>query len=211
MAGLMDSTALTPASVGGGMPAGAQPADPMAEGGEAVTPEEQELYDRFVGRAMGAIWKNPTRDSLISLMESAPSPQEGLSTAAATLIERIMGAAEQAGQKLPGDVMFAAGAEVFEQLAELAKESDVHDFDADQDALEGAYFLTLDKLRLSMSEQGKLDPEAMKTDLGMLQQADQSGMLEQELMALSSGGQGNEVGEVEMEDGADDEEMRRRA
>lgn len=176
-------TAPAPAEAGQPMPQGE---DPMGGGTtQQASPEEQKQYETIVGSAFNMIYDKTMLPKITQILEGGGDPKAGLARAASLVMVKIYTSAKQAGQEFSGEVMFHAGKEVFEDLAELSKEAGIYDFSENPDDLEGAYFLTLDQFRMDMQEAGMLDTEAAKADFAKLQQMDQSGGLEQMLMRLS--------------------------
>lgn len=155
----------------------AQPRTLTADAQQA-TPEEQELYEQFVSKAFMLVYDEKFFPTVVEMLRGGDDPIEGLAVAASTVIARVLTAAKDAQADLPGDVAFHAGKEVFEDLAELSRQAGIHDFSADPDAFEGAYFRTLDRLRQTLEGTGDINKEAAEADLAMLQQMDESGELE---------------------------------
>lgn len=145
---------------------------------QQATPEEQEAYDMFVAQAYNLIYDEKVLPQIVGMLEGEGDPVEGLARAAAMVISRVKGSAEEAGVELSGDVLLHAGTEVLEDLAELSKESGVKDYTQDPDSLEAAYFRALDIFRVELQEAGKLDPEANQRDLEILAALDEQGELE---------------------------------
>ncbi|WP_395451209.1 hypothetical protein ACHMW7_16285 [Aminobacter sp. UC22_36] len=159
-----------------------QQAQQPAQGGlgESVqaSPEEQQAYEHFIGKSMELIYNKQMLPQVLSLLQGEGDPIEGLARASALVIGRVASAAQQAGEKLSGDVLLHAGTATFEDLANLASEAGIHDFGEDQDGLEGAYFKALDLYREMLQSSGQLDEAAAAEDLNKLMQADKDGQLE---------------------------------
>lgn len=169
----------------------AEPPMPPEEGqplGEAqqASPEEQEQYNHFVAKAYELIYDRSLLPGILDMLAGEGDPMEGLARASAMVIKRLMDMAEGAGDKLSGDVILHAGTEVFEDLANLAKEAKIFDFSADQDAFEGAYFRMLDQLRNMLQQSGKIDQQAAAKDLQTLMEMDQGGKLEEIMRGLAA-------------------------
>jgi hypothetical protein len=160
---------------GGGMPGSARQA----------TPEQQESYNAFVANAMNLMYDKKTMPKLLEMLQGGGDPIEGLARASVMITARVGTSAEEAGQKLSGDVVFNAGAEIVNQLADVATEAGIHDFQNDRDALEGAYFRALDQFRTLMEGAGRLNKDAAQKDLAMLQGMSESGELEQMLRGFA--------------------------
>lgn len=186
----MDTTAM--AGGGQAMPAQERPmgapeasAAPQMGATQQASPEEQKQYEQIVGSAFNMIYDKKMLPQITKILEGGGDPKAGLARAASLVMVKIYSSAKRAGQEFSGEVMFHAGKEVFEDLAELSKEAGIYDYSENPDDLEGAYFLTLDQFRLDMQEAGMLDTEAAKQDFAALQQMDAGGDLEQTLLRLS--------------------------
>lgn len=178
------------AVINGAQAHGAAPQQPgQAEqpnfGEEQATPEEQAQYDQIVGNAMNITYDKAMLPRVIQMLEGEGDPIEGLAQTAAVIISRVMQSAQQAGVELDGIVAFHAGTEILEDLAELSKEAEVHDFSQNPDDLETAYFRTLDNVRVMMQESGQIKQQDAQADMQKLQAMDQSGDLEKMLVGLA--------------------------
>lgn len=167
-----------PVADAGVVPPAAQQPRALTADEQQASPEEQELYDRFVGRAFLLVYDPQFFPKVVDMLAGEGDPMEGLARITATVVLRVMKAAEQAGQKLPGDVIFHGAKEIFEDLAELSRRAGIFDFSQDEDALEGAYFRALDHARMMMEGEGGIDQKSAQADLDMLQKMDADGELE---------------------------------
>ena len=175
--------------MGGGAPATSAP---MEGGGETMsaeltdaTPEEQELYERFVGRAYQMVYSEKMRGQIKQMLAGGGDPVEGLARTTALVVGRVALAAEKGGAKLKGDVVFAAGKEIFEDLAEFSKVAGIKDYSKDPKALEGAFFRALDHFRLMMTQAGRANPETFKPDMDKLTKMNETGELDTYLRRLA--------------------------
>ncbi|MFN8828843.1 MAG: hypothetical protein ACK50Q_01150 [Labrys sp. (in: a-proteobacteria)] len=158
------------------------PAD-QAEG--TASPEEQADYERLVTNAMKVVYGDgEVNPQILDTLQAGDDPIAALGEATATVVMSLIRSARKAGKELSADVLFHAGTEIFEDLANLATEAGIHDFNNDPDALEGAFFIALDRVRLMQEQDGSLDKPAAESDLQALQQEDQSGALRDRLMAM---------------------------
>lgn len=186
---------------GGGMPAdpamGApmqgDPAQGMPQGQQAgagfepreASPEQQAAYNRTIVAALRMVREPQMRPALIKMLEGEGDPVQGLATASANIFARIATAGEEAGEQLDGPVLFNAATEIVQILADVSDAASIGSFAEDRDALEGAYFQTLDQIRGMMDQAGRLDRESAESDLGALQRMSESGELEQMLRGLA--------------------------
>jgi hypothetical protein len=171
-----------------------------------ASPEEQEQYERFVARAMQLMYSDKMRPKVRELLAGEGDPVEGLARASAMVIVRVALAAEKAGEKLMGDAVFEAGKSIIEDLAEYATKWGIHDFETNSKDLEGAYFRTLDMMRVMMQQAGRANPDTFKPDMDKLVQMNDSGELETMLRQLADyernqRGQSEAVNDNEGEDG----------
>ena len=127
---------------------------------QQATPEEQALYEKFVAKAWMLVYDPKMFPKIIEMLQGGGDPMEGLARATATIVARIASMAEQAGQKLSGDVILHAGKEVFEDLAELSGRAGIKDFAADEDAMEGAFFRAMDHFRTMLQGAGRINQQA---------------------------------------------------
>ena len=148
-------------------------------GDQQASPEEQAAYEQFVAHGLLLVYSNPKMfGQVVKMLEGGGEPQEGLARATALVVARVLSAAEKAQQQIPGDVVFHAGKEIFEDLAELSGRAGIKDYGEDQDWLEGALLKAADQLRTMLQESGKIDQQAAASDMERLQQMDQSGELQ---------------------------------
>lgn len=166
-------------------PAPEQVPDQASQGMQA-SPEEQKLYEDFVAHGMLLVYSPKMFEQVVKMLEGGGEPQEGLARATALVVARVLAAAEKGQQQIPGDVVFHAGKELFEDLAELSGRAGIKDYGEDQDALEGAFFKAADQLRTMLQESGKLDQEAASSDMQRLQQMDESGELQAMFESLAA-------------------------
>ncbi len=103
-----------------------------------VSPEEQAIYDQFVDNALSAIYDDKSLPQIIESLKGDGNPVDGLANTAVNVVVRVQDSAEQADQAISPDVVFNAGIEILEDLAELAATAGVHEFTAQE--VEGATF-----------------------------------------------------------------------
>ena len=161
--------------------------------GSAVdaSPEEQALLDHFVGKGIQLIYSGQAMPGIVETLKGDGDPVAGLATATVQVVTRVGQAAEKAGQQVPGDVLFEAGRQILQNLADLSAEAGIKDYSKDQDSLDGAFFRAVDDYRVQMQEAGKIDQAHYQGEMEALQQADQSGVLEQMLRQLARQDQEN--------------------
>ncbi len=167
------------APAGAPAPARAVPA-PQQGGGEEqpnVSPEEQAIYEQFVNNAFSVIYDEKSLPSIIESLKGDGNPVEGLANTAVGVVVRVQDSAENAGQALPPEVIFNAGAEILEDLAGLAEKAGVHEFTPEE--VEGAMFQAMDLYR---EMKGGADGAALsgaKEDFSQIVALDQAGRLDE--------------------------------
>ena len=169
----------------GGAPAGAPapaagvPA-PGQGGGEDqpnVTPEEQAQYDQFIDNAFSAIYDEKSLPQIIESLKGNGNPVDGLANTAVAVVTRVEDSAEKAGQALSPDVVFNAGSEILEDLAELASKAGIHEFTPDE--VEGALFQAMDLYREMRGRDGGAARPQIVEDFNQIVELDQAGKLDE--------------------------------
>lgn len=202
-------------AMGGEMPGNAE--------GESASPEEQAIYDRFVKTVMGVIYPEGPEQVSPQIMqnlqgqfdqraqamfaEAVPpvqaTPTDSIAQTAVLLTIAIESAMERSGQQIPDDVVFHAGAEVLEMLAELAEAAGIVDLSDDE--MNAVMLRAMDLYRISSP---RVDPEALAAEFGQIIEADRAGNMDQVLPGATSfkgfGMQGEQQEPGEMEDEEDD-------
>ena len=157
----------------------AHPVAVQGAGGEQpnVSPEEQGIYDQFVNNAFSVIYDEKSLPSIIESLKGDGNPVEGLANTAVGVVTRVQDSAEKAGQTLPPEVVFQAGVEILEDLADLAEKAGVHDFTPEE--LEGAAFQAMDLYRELKGRDGGTAAPQIKEDFNQLIALDQAGRLDE--------------------------------
>lgn len=164
---------------------------PGMEGQTQATPEEQDQYERFIGRALQLVYDDKMLPRIVDMLDGGSGegaqgdPVEGLAQTAATVIGRVANAADKSGTKLSKNVLLHAGGEVFSDLANLSKVTKVKDYTQDPEAFQKAYLRTLDIFHGMLQGAGEVDQESAKSDLAKMQSMDQAGELEPMFMRLA--------------------------
>ena len=149
-----------------------------------ATPEEQEQLERFVARSYDVIYDDQAIKPIMQKLANE-NPIAGLAEATVSVVARVNNAAEKSGNKIELDVMMEAGREVLQELADLSTSAGIHNFQEDQDSLEGAFFMAIDQYRTEMQNAGKLDQATAQQDMQQLEQMSQSGEFEAILRQLA--------------------------
>ncbi len=173
------------APAGARVPAPGAPA-PQQGGGEEqpnVSPEEQRIYDAFVNNAFSAIYDEKSLPSIIESLKGDGNPVEGLANTAVGVVVRVQDSAEQAGQALPDEVVFQAGAEILEDLVELAEKAGVHEFTPEE--IDGAWFQAMDLYREMKGGADGAGIPGAKENFNKVVAIDQAGRLDEVVPGLS--------------------------
>ena len=173
--------------------AGNVPASGQGGGEEQpnVSPEEQKLYDQFVDNALSVIYDDKSLPSIIESLKGDGNPVDGLANTAVGVVIRVQDSAEKAGQEIPPDVVFHAGTEILEDLAELAGKAGVHEFTPEE--IEGAAFQAMDLYREMKGRDGGEGRPQIMEDFNQIVALDQAGRLDEVAPGLTerfSGAQG---------------------
>jgi len=160
---------------------------PTAMFGQQVqaSPEEQAQYEKFVSNALNVIYNDKALPAYVETLKGDGDPKAGLAMATVQTIAMVAQSAEAAGLELSGDVVFHAGKEIFEDLADLSADAGIKDYTKDQDALDGAYFMALDQFQSLMADNGRLDQSIFQADMQKLMEMDGSGEFEATLRRLA--------------------------
>jgi hypothetical protein len=150
----------------------------QAAGGEPASPEEQAQYEQFVNNAYELIYDEQAIGKVLEGLQGDGNPQDGLAFTAANIVAHLEASAEQSGAPLAEGVVFNAGVEILEDLANLAGHAGIHDFSEEE--VEGALYKALDVYReVKGAMGGGVDQEGAAAELEMLMAADQEGRLGQ--------------------------------
>ncbi len=184
------------APAGASAPAGGVPA-PGQGGGEEqsnVSPEEQRIYDQFVDNALSAIYDEKSLPSIIESLKGDGNPVDGLANTAVAVVTRVQDSAEKAGQELSPDVVFPAGSEILEDLANLAGEAGIHEFTPEE--VEGALFQAMDIYREMKGRDGGAARPQLVEDFNNIVAVDKAGRLDEVVPGLTEkfGGGAKEAG-----------------
>ena len=104
---------------------------------EAVTPEEQETYTRFVKKAREYITKSPER--VVDQMNNRKKPVfQNVGKTGLMIAEGVAKSAGASGQEITPDVMHHGGVEIIEALMELGDAAGIFPFKQDSPEYEEA-------------------------------------------------------------------------
>lgn len=147
--------------------------------GEPATPEEQALYKQVVENAVEVIY--PKGDDmlapkLIEALQAGENPVMNLALAAVSVVRGLKESARAAGQDIPDEILYYAGSEVIEVIAEAAEAAKIAEYS--EEDLERALFIAADIYREQAAAAGEIDEDEAKAEFAELQQADAEGRLD---------------------------------
>ena len=176
MPGLLTQQQTAAPGAPGAAPSSAAAPQQAGEGQPNVSPEEQAIYDTFVDNAFSAIYDEKALPQVLKSLEGDGDPIDGLANTAVTTIIRVQDSAENAGQQLTSDVVFHAGAEILEDLADLAEKAGIHTYTTDE--LEGATFKAMDIYRETKGVDGGTQPQIVE-DFKQIVELDKAGRMDE--------------------------------
>lgn len=168
------------AGLGDAMQQGAAP-EPEATG-NAASPEEQAMYDQVVNNALEIIYPKGEEEIAPQIREALTAgeqPVMNLAMASVSIVTGLVQSAKKAGQAIPGEVLFHAGAQIVELVAEAAEAFKLADYS--EEDIERAFYIAADMYGQQGLQTGDIDPEPMKADFAELQKADQEGRIDEML------------------------------
>jgi hypothetical protein len=191
----------------GKMPPEGEPSMPEGEGEQPsnVSPEEQRQYEMFVDNCYSLIYDKKTIGNVLKSLDATDDPKMNLANTTVMIVKRVADSARQAGQQVSTDVLMHGGAEVLEDLADLAAKMGLHSYTPDE--IEGAVYIAADLYRGMAEADGTLDIEGSKRDMAKAIQADQAGQMDAIIPGASARfGAKKEPAEPEDEPPVEDEE-----
>ena len=148
-----------------------------------VSADEQAQYDEFVDNAFSAIFDDQSMPQILQSLEGGGKPIDGLAQTTVNVVTRVEDSAEQAGKEISEDVVFNAGIEILENLADLAEKAGIHEYTAEE--IEGATFQAMDLYRQSRNIGiGEMDQRYAST-FGEMQDLSESGGLEKQAPGIT--------------------------
>jgi hypothetical protein len=154
---------------------------------QEVAPELQAEYEDVVSRGLLFMYDKRVMPVLLESMRTGANPQEALGETGALLFARIDAAMREAGRAAPDELKAAAAAEIMANLGEMATEAGIYDFMQDNAALEGAWYLSMDRFRDIQETSGALTPQQAEENATGVQRMMQDGTLDQLLQQAGDG------------------------
>lgn len=167
------------------------PADGSASiggGDENVSPEEQAMYDKVMEKAAELIYggDSTVEPAVLQALNVPPTPETpdsgkpeimALANAAFQIVKKLDDSSREQGQPIPDDVLYHAGTEIIEELGEVARTANMHDYSPEE--LTGAFYQLVDLYRPQAIESGRTTEDQLKGQFGEIQQANDQGRLEE--------------------------------
>lgn len=153
-----------------------------------VTPEEQAQYEQFVNNGLEVIYGGDekgepgARPDILARLKESSDPVENLANTAVWLTTMLETSAEQGNARLDDAVVFHGGRALLEELAEVAQAAAIHDYQPKE--MEAAWYRGLDLYRETATDQGRIDPAALKEQFAAIEQADRQGQMDELLPQL---------------------------
>ena len=162
---------------------------PAGEGMVDATPEEQQMYDRFISMSMMALYDKKMMPKMMKMIESTPDdPVEGIAEVGAQIAMRVVNKAKDDGIDIPGDIILHAGEELIELIVELVEESGIAQVAPEQ--AEAAFLTAADKFGKMSREAGSYSKEQEQTDTAELERMSGAGEIDSMVQQMSAGRQG---------------------
>lgn len=138
-----------------------------------VTPEEQQLYDAVVYKAMQFMY---AEDMIVPLLEKLKGGAQNISKeighTAAMIMTSIVQTFDDDGQEIEGEILFNAGGEVVSQLVDIAVAGKIVAPEQEQDVAEAALYEGLRIWGQNMGRDGKITDEMAMDAKEQLRRAD---------------------------------------
>jgi hypothetical protein len=158
-------------------PMAASPQPEMTMGTEAASPEEQEMYDKFVSMALLALYDQKMMPKTIEMLRAPGGAiEDKVGQVVTGITQRVYDSAKESGVELPGDVIMNAVIEIVEAVVELAEKSKIAEFD--QAMIDKCYYAAMDMIGKQAAAQGLYGDDMKAQDAAALQQMSQSGELQ---------------------------------
>lgn len=153
-----------------------------------ASPEEQDLYDRFVSMATMVIWNEQMIGPNIERLKSSPDPAAVAGEIASQAAQRVVARAAEDGIQIPPDVILHGGEEIVGQVVDLAEKAGI---ELSDDDVERAWYAAADDFGQSMTAQGVYTDELHRADAEDLKAMADDGTVDRILAELAAqrGGQ----------------------
>lgn len=147
------------------------------EGEANVSPEEQAAYEKFVDNGLKLIADQKMAPQILKRIREAEKPAEGLAAMTVSVVVRLEQSARESGRPVDPAIVLHGGQELLEAIAQMATAFDVHQFTPEE--IESAAYIAMDQYGTQAVGNGTLNKQGLAEDVQALQQADQSGNLDQ--------------------------------
>lgn len=158
-------------------PGMAQADTPEAQAdGTAASPELQDAYNRFVGRATMILWSEPVSNGLRERLQKAKDHVSVVGDFSAQVGLKAIKDGLSQGEQTPPAVALHGAREIVTQAGEIAEKAGRP---LQPPELESAYYLAVDRARAAAQKEGLLDMKAVERENSQLGQMKQDGRLDQ--------------------------------
>ena len=168
----MPKTPNTPAEkppAGAGSPA-SQPMATGADEGEAVSPESQQNYEKFVLAGMKILYSEQTHQGIVNMLKQ-DEPADAMANVVTTIVTQLD---QKSGGRIPEEVILPGAAELLELVAELGQKTGT--FQADERTLG----LAMQKTVMNLAEQYGVEPADVQALLQFLPKDQVQQMVQQQ-------------------------------
>lgn len=163
-----------------------------------VSPEEQKTYELVMEKAGDLIYgtgEGEVPPEIIAALEPAREPPQdpaggnpavlALANTATQVVQKLDTSSREAGMTIPDEVLYHAGSEIVEMLAEVAENAGIHDYTPEE--ISGAFIQAVDNYRPIAEEMGRTDADTLKSQFEEVKAADEQGKLGELLPGLGEG------------------------
>ena len=148
-----------------------QAAAPQAPGMERTpaTPEQQAVYNRFVGMCLMMLWNEQFMAKATKMIKQHPDETDAMASIGAAVVQRVYMAADEQGQPVPLEVLLHGGLEVMQEVARFAEASGVQGIDENE--IETAFYMAADKVREALVQAGMVNQDEMAAEFEQVREA----------------------------------------
>lgn len=149
-----------------------------------ASPEEQRLYNRFVGLSMTLLYDKKFMQSAIEMIRARESVMQGVADVSSLIAFRVYTEGKKQGQEIPASVVLHGGMEIITLVIEMALAAGFPPM-SDQEIQE-AFYIAADTFREKMEMAGHLDPAQLEQDAQELSAMAQSGQFAEMMAAMQA-------------------------
>ncbi|MBC7431718.1 MAG: hypothetical protein H7345_06580 [Rubritepida sp.] len=167
----------------------------IGDGDGNVSPEEQAMYDKVMEKAAELIYggDSTVEPAILQALNVPPTPETpdsgkpeimALANAAFQIGKKLDDSSREQGQPIPDDVLYHAGTEIIEELGEIARTANIHDYSPEE--LTGAFYQLVDLFRQQAIDTGRTTEDTLKGQFDQIKQANDQGTIEQAVPGIGA-------------------------